>query len=182
MRARGWGYGGNLRGWVMGCSPLLEACLEEAEGKRLGRSYAGGGAGKPIRKRGHPASPPLPHSRVLTWAGLDHSPTGPPTHSWPPPEHPASRPLFAHPNRGTKGGERGRSRTPSLPLPLPQLSTSRLEAPPGIRGDSLSVRSWGKIQGFSQQGFCLRSCSLFRVHGLPQVKPLWVWKLGRGVQ
>ena len=135
VRERGWGQGGDLRGWVVGCSPRLEACLEEAEGKRLGRSYAGGAAGKPIRKRGHPASPPLPHSRVLTWAGLDHGPTGPPAHAWPPREHLASRPLCAHPTRGNKGGERGRSRTPACPSPLPQLSASRLEAPPGVRGD-----------------------------------------------
>lgn len=57
MRARGWGYGGDLRGWVMGCSPLLEACLEEAEGKRLGRSYAGVGP----ENQSESADTPLPH-------------------------------------------------------------------------------------------------------------------------
>ena len=105
-----------------------------------------GGTGKPIRKRGHSAAPLLPHSMVHTWAGLDHGPTGFPAHAWPPPDHLAPRPLCAHPTRGTKGGERGRSRTPACPSPF--LSFPPLDwKPPQNSEETRSASALGVKSG-----------------------------------
>ena len=79
VRERGWGQGGDLRGWVVGCSPRLEACLEEAEGKRLGRSYAGGATPPPFSSL-IPAggvSAQRPGGQVLPWRpGVGRRPRG----------------------------------------------------------------------------------------------------------
>ena len=149
---------------VVGCPPRPEACLEEASREEAGEELRWVGPENqsesadalPPHSCPTPGSSPGPAWITAPQASL---PT-PGLHrtTWPPG-------LCALTPPRDEGRRKGAESHPRLPLPLPQLSASRLEAPPGVRGDSLSVCSWGEVQGFSQQDFASEAvpCSGYTV-------------------
>lgn len=116
MSARGWGEGGDLCGWWAAHHALRPAWRRPA-GKRLGRSYAGWGR-KTNQKARTPCRPtlaPLQGPHLGRPGSRPHRPPCPRLASTGPPGPPA---FVRSPHRGTKGGERGRSRTPACPSPF----------------------------------------------------------------
>ena len=64
------------------------------------------------------------------------------------------------PTAGLREEKGGGVAPPACPSPFLSFLPLDWKPPSGVKGDLLSACSWGKIQGFSQQGFCLGSCSL----------------------
>lgn len=149
----------SLGGWVVGCSPRLEACLEEAEGEEAGEDLCWGWG--PENQSSvdtpppHPcplpgSSPDRPGSAHGTSLPRSLASTGPLT----------SRPLCAHTPTAGLRREKGARYLPNLPLPF--LSFLPLDWKPPLQEskETCSAPALGVKSRIFPARICLGSCSL----------------------